>query len=293
MYVLFGYVRAYKPELKIKEYEAYKGVYCTLCTKLGKRYGILARMTLSYDFTFFAIVRLAALQTCPEFYKGRCCFNPLKRCTKCGCNDQEFDYTCAVAMVMFYYKLKDDISDNVFYKRLISYLLYPFGLYVYKKAKKRYPEMENIVKTAMEKQHNAEEKRTASIDEAAHPTAEAMSLLLSYGFEGDVKTILERIGYCVGRWVYISDALDDYEKDCKSGSYNTFAVRNNYDCSDAQLNSSVYKSAEKLLYNTADEAYVAYELLECDAFKPIIENILDCGMSVCTKNILERKVVKK
>lgn len=290
---MFGYVRAYKPELKIKDYETYKSIYCTLCTKLGKRYGILSRMTLSYDFTFFAIVRLAASQKCPSFFKGRCCVNPLKKCVKCGSNDEEFDYTCAVAMIMFYYKLKDDINDNGFFKKLLSCFLYPFGAYVHNKAKKRYPNAELIVKEAIDNQDRVEAKKTQSIDEAAHPTSEAMSKLISYGFDGDTKIILERIGYCVGRWVYISDALDDFEKDCKSGSYNTFAVRSKYRYDNKELNNNIYTSAEDLLNRSADEAYIAYELLDCENFKPIIENILDCGMSTCTQKILERKVVKQ
>lgn len=54
--VMFGYVRIYKPELKMAEYEHYQGIYCSLCRQLGKRYGPLARLTLSYDFTFLAMV---------------------------------------------------------------------------------------------------------------------------------------------------------------------------------------------------------------------------------------------
>lgn len=290
---MFGYVQAHKPELKIKDYETYKSIYCTLCTKLGRRYGLLSRMTLSYDFTFFAIVRLAASKKCHSFYKGRCCVNPLKRCVKCSSNDEEFDYTCAVAMIMLYYKLKDDINDNGFFKRLLSCFLYPFGVYVHNKAKRRYPDAELIVKEAIEKQQKVEAEKSPSVDAAAHPTSEAMSKLLSYGFEGDTKTVLERIGYCVGRWVYISDALDDFEKDCKNGSYNTFAVRSGYRYDDKDLTNNIYSCAQTLLNQTADEAYVAYELLDCEDFKPIIENILDCGMSVCTRKILERKVVKQ
>ena len=38
---MFGYVKAAKPDLRVREYEAYKGVYCTLCKTLGKRYGIM------------------------------------------------------------------------------------------------------------------------------------------------------------------------------------------------------------------------------------------------------------
>lgn len=290
---MFGYVRAFKPELKIKDYETYKSVYCTLCTKLGKRYGILSRMTLSYDFTFFAIVRLAASKQCPGFIKGRCCVNPLKKCVKCAGRDDEFDYTCAVAMIMFYYKLRDDISDNGFFKKLLSCFLYPYAAYVHNRAKKYFPDADAVVKQAIDRQNKIESENSSSIDEAAHPTAQAMSELISYGFDGDTKTILERIGYCVGRWVYISDALDDFEKDCKSGSYNTFAQRSEYRYDDAKLNRGIFESAEKLLNQSADEAYIAYELLDCENFNPIIENILDCGMSNCTQKILERKDVRK
>ena len=57
---MFGYVRAYKPEMTFGDFEIYQGVYCSLCKRLGKRYGPLARMTLSYDFTFLALFRMAA-----------------------------------------------------------------------------------------------------------------------------------------------------------------------------------------------------------------------------------------
>ena len=32
---MFGYVRIYKPELKIKDYEIYKAAYCSVCRALG------------------------------------------------------------------------------------------------------------------------------------------------------------------------------------------------------------------------------------------------------------------
>ncbi|MGN1118468.1 MAG: DUF5685 family protein, partial [Acutalibacteraceae bacterium] len=42
---MIGYVRVYKPEMKIKHYEEYRAVYCSLCRILGKRYGLIARLT--------------------------------------------------------------------------------------------------------------------------------------------------------------------------------------------------------------------------------------------------------
>mgnify|MGYP006393699639 FL=1 len=56
---MFGYVTVYKPELKIKEFEAYKGIYCTLCKEMGKEYGLLSRFLLSYDGAFFVMYKMA------------------------------------------------------------------------------------------------------------------------------------------------------------------------------------------------------------------------------------------
>ncbi len=56
---MFGYVRIYKPELRMREYEQYRGVYCSLCKHLGSRYGAALRLTLSYDMTFLALLTMA------------------------------------------------------------------------------------------------------------------------------------------------------------------------------------------------------------------------------------------
>ena len=56
---MFGYIRIAKPELKVKEYEMYKAIYCSLCRELGRSYGFLSRLTLSYDFTFLALLNMS------------------------------------------------------------------------------------------------------------------------------------------------------------------------------------------------------------------------------------------
>ena len=58
---MFGYVRPYKDELRVREYEQYKAIYCGLCRALGKNYGVLSRLTLSYDCTLFAAAAIGRL----------------------------------------------------------------------------------------------------------------------------------------------------------------------------------------------------------------------------------------
>ncbi len=274
---MFGYVRAYKPEMKMKHYEEYRGVYCSVCRALGKRYGLIARLTLSYDYTFLAMLRLSVHEERPCFENGRCPFNPTKRCNFCKNKDDELFFVADVAMIMVYYKILDDIYDGGFFKKLICYLILPFFAFYHKKAKKLCPEAERIVSEMTQKQRETEDKKSALIDEAADPTAAALGEILSLGFEGKTGRILKRIGYLTGRWVYIADALDDIEKDKKSGSYNAFLLN-------GQEN-----DAAGILNLTAGELLNAYELLEPKSFDSQIRNIITDGLYHTALNIGGKK----
>ena len=61
---MFGYIRPKIPELKVREYDQYKGIYCSLCKRMGKEYGIASRFALSYDSTFLVLMMLGLEDEC-------------------------------------------------------------------------------------------------------------------------------------------------------------------------------------------------------------------------------------
>ena len=67
--------------MRIKEYEFYKAVYCSLCKEMGKTYGVFSRFTLSYDFTFYALLNMALKTDSCDIVKKACTCNPLKKCS--------------------------------------------------------------------------------------------------------------------------------------------------------------------------------------------------------------------
>ena len=71
---MFGYIRVSKGDLKVKEYEFYKAVYCTLCKTMGREYSLLSRFTLSYDFTFLALLNMSLKDGCDAVEKKHCVF---------------------------------------------------------------------------------------------------------------------------------------------------------------------------------------------------------------------------
>ena len=278
---MFGYVTPFKPDLKIREYEAYKSIYCGLCREMGKQYGPFARLTLSYDFAFLAMFELAVKNKMPEFENCRCAVNPLKKKT-CAKKCLELEFSSSMAMIMLHFKVIDNIRDSKGLKKLWWLLLKLFSTSAYKKAKRKYPQVEENIRLAMDKQYNLEKSGDCCVDEAADPTATALAVICK-SMDANKCNDLERFGYFLGRWVYLIDALDDIESDIKTGNYNPFLKG----CGDTL--EEMKKYAVGSINITAAELQLAFEKLDISVFKPIIYNIVYFGLADTQKRILDKE----
>ena len=281
---MLGYVKAFKPEMKIKDYELYRGIYCSLCRALGRNYSPVAQLFLSYDFALAAVLRLAVGASGCEFSQKRCPYNPAKKCLICGRKD-ELDLCAHAVIITVYYKVIDNMRDAGFKSKLLAYLIYPIIYFMHKKAARLAPEIEKAVSEAMEEQRIAEEKNGVGIDEAAHPSANALGKVFSLGFEGDKKQLLYSIGYMIGRFVYILDAADDLESDLKSGSFNPFK---NADISNEEKRAEFANRVEGMLNLTQSTALESLDTLETKRFEEILENIVFDGLDNCGKRVLAK-----
>lgn len=279
---MFGYIRAEKPEMKIREYDTYKAVYCTLCKVMGKRYTPLLRFTLSYDFAFLAMLNCALSDEQVEYEKKRCTCNPLKKCVYCK-DVNAFYMPSAAAVIMLYYKLCDNIADEGFFKKIGFFILKLVYFSSHKKAAKEYPLIEKTVKDYIEKQSQIEAQKSGDIDKAADPTSYALGKIFELCSEDDTqKRILNRLGYCIGRYIYILDAAADYNTDKKRGSYNPLIYSSQFSGESTEFKPQLQ---EKIML-CAIEAQRAYELLPIKRYKTILDNILYLGLeSVQNKEI--------
>lgn len=267
---MVGYVKIFKPELKVKEYEAYRGVYCTLCKTLGKEYGALSRMLLNYDLTFLAVVLLSAYESPPDFCSGRCPFNLTKKCNYCNSHIDVFSYVSAVTVLMFYYKIKDELADGNFIKRFVAFMLYPYALYLRKKARKKYEQLDKMIYTSMEKQTECEKENTSDVDYAAHNSADALGKIFTFSDNNDR---LYRFGYLIGRWVYLTDAADDLGKDIKNNNFNVFKNKYEIKCNN-DISEEIKADIEGTLNMCQAVIAETYMKLDFGFMSPIIENVI-------------------
>ena len=127
---MFGYVQPLKCELKVKEYDTFRAYYCGLCKTLSK-YGKKAQFFVNYDCTFLGLLVDSLQEVDPKVSQRRCAYNPLSK-KRIIADNKGIDYAAAVAVLLGYHKLKDNLHDKEF-----SGIFTPFFRRAYKKAVKK------------------------------------------------------------------------------------------------------------------------------------------------------------
>ena len=214
---MFGYVTPLEGELKVKEQLFYKSAYCGLCKTMGKRVCNESRLTLSYDVVFLALIRFLLNEEKLEFYKGRCSLSPFKKKPIMKTNPS-LEYSAAVGALLAYHNIADDVKDKKGIKRALSRFL----LFSAKRMKKKaaLPDLDRFIKDKLDELDKLEKSEEVTLDSAAQIFGELLSEIFTNGLDGEKKMIAHEIGLHIGRWIYIADAADDFEKDKKRGEFN-------------------------------------------------------------------------
>ncbi len=226
---MFGYVRADTPYLYIKDDQLYRAMYCGVCKGIAEVCGQTARMGLSYDVTFFSVLLHNIAGVDVQIEKQHCLTHCI-RARKMAETDELTRKLGALNTVLVYYKYTDDVADGD--RGRGKRLWFKKG---FRRAKRAYPEIERIVREHLALQEDIERAKTDSVDRAADPTACMTAAFSDYAL-GDKATEHTRgLFYAIGKWIYLIDALDDYDKDVKKGAYNPFALAYRAESRDALL----------------------------------------------------------
>lgn len=282
--LLFGYIKCYPPELRLREYEYYRGVYCGLCRSMGRCTGCVSRLTLSYDLVFLALARMALTGENPKIKAGRCFVHPFRRrpvCVPCS----SVDYAACAGAILGYYKLEDDLNDTRGIGKAKLLILRPALSHAKSLAEKSFGEIEGLdsaVSVKMSCIRELEQKDNITADELADLSGGILADVFECGLSGSAARISREIGYHVGRWVYLIDAVDDYNKDMRSGDFSPFR--------DSGLPSDGAICAALTSEMAATETAVGLLPDDCGAeISELIKNILYLGTERVTGGVLSRK----
>lgn len=272
---MFGYVRVDSAELKVREYEFYRGTYCGLCRTMGKCTGQCSRMTLSYDFAFLAVCRMALENASVCFEQKRCFMHPLKK-RNVMVRSPLLEYCAGAAALLNYHRVCDDLADEKGLKKWRARFAKPFVARARKKALKRgLAPLDASLAEGLARLSALEREAPRSVDAPAAVFGDILADILAFGLEESEAKIAAAAGRAIGRWIYIADALDDATEDAERGRYNPFLLLYGRVPTQAE-----WESIGLALKNELYGAEAAVDLLDIENanVKSIVYNVLYLGM---------------
>lgn len=283
---MFGYIKPYAPELKVREDACYRGVYCGLCRAMGRCTGCLSRLTLSYDFAYLALIRMAATGETPQFKSRRCLAHPMRLRSVAEPNEA-LNYCARSAALLGYHKLQDDIDDESGWHRTRARLALPALAAMRRRAVKTegIEALDGEIADALDALHGLEAGNVPSVDQPADAFGTLMRALAAHGLSGTEARVAGELGWHLGRWLYVLDALDDYADDCRLGRYNPFAAARGSEPMTAAIRTE-YAHALTAELMGVEAAMDLLDLDRCPDIGGILRNVLYLGMPRAAQAVL-------
>ena len=277
---MFGYVRINKMDLTFREYEHYKAYYCGLCKYLKRNHTELSRLTINYDITFLIVLLSSIYQPSAQVFHEKCIVDPVKK--KKHIINEITEYAASMNILLAYYKLEDDVNDEGDIKSRLVRRAYRKS---FKTAYDKYPQKADFIKACLGELRSLEEDQSTSIDQTSNCFARLLEEIFDYK-DDEYRDRLRKVGFNIGKYIYIMDAYEDLDEDLEKGRYNPFT--------DYKDDSEALKlRVDKLIGMTLSRLEEAILDLDIKVNKSIIDNIIYSGVYLRYKGLINGADKKK
>jgi len=275
---MFGYIIVNKAEMKYKEFDIYHSYYCGLCRKLKEKYGIWGQISINYDMTFVLMLLTGLYE--PETVSGtcRCIAHPFEE--QGTLSNVITEYVADMNVVLTNFKCQDDWEDE---KKLHKYI---YGKLLEGKSKKRkdfYTEKVRNINMMMYDLAEAEKENKKDIDTMSGMFGQVMAQIVVCR-EDEWSENLGRLGFYLGKFIYLLDAYEDIEEDIQKGTYNP--LKKKYDNPDFE------DECKTILTMMMSECCKEFEKLPILENVGILRNILYSGVW-CRYEVVREKRIRQ
>lgn len=261
---MFGYVTICEPELKVKDLKKYRGYYCGLCRTLREEYGFMGQMTLTYDMTFAVILLTSLYESSVDTELHRCKVHPVKR--QMMLKSEMTSYAAAMNVLLAYYHMKDDWEDE---RKVTSFLTKGMIRRKAEKIIREYPRQSRVIQDALRELAVCEKEESTDLDRTAGCTGRLMEELFVYRQDIWEKN-LRKMGFFLGKFIYLMDAYEDLSEDIEKGRYNPLKQI----CTEEGYEEKI----RQILCMMIAESTAEFERLPCLMDVDILRNILYDGV---------------
>ena len=261
---MFGYVTICEPELKVKDLKKYKAYYCGLCRELREEYGFMGQMTLTYDMTFAVILLTSLYESEQKMEMHRCKVHPVKQ--QMMIRSEMTSYAAAMNVLLAYYHMEDDWRDEKKTSSLVTMRL------IRGKAERivaEYPRQSRAIRKALKELAACEREQSTDIDRVSGCFGRLMAELFIYRKDVWEKP-LRRMGFYMGKFIYLMDAFEDLPEDMEKGRYNPLREISGEEGYEERI--------KQILCMMIAESTAEFERLPCLIDVDILRNILYDGV---------------
>jgi hypothetical protein len=275
---MFGYVipntKALSPEAQAR----YRTAYCGLCRRIGARYGLGGRLTLSYDLTFLDLLLCSLYEGESENVteRGHC---PVHPCRKVEWRySAPTDYCADLSVVLHYYNACDKWQDDrnplaLGYKGLLGGKA--------PEAEARWPRQSKAIRDGLAQlaaYEAAGREEDPDLDAVSGCFGTLMAELFDYKQDRWAPE-LRHLGFHLGKYIYLLDAYDDLARDERRGAYNPLRTLRQ---------SPTYEQEMREIFDLLlAECARSFERLPCVEDADLLRNILYSGVGLryaCLQN---------
>lgn len=258
---MFGYVAVSGAELSKQQKKRYSAVYCGICRQMRQGGTQLARLGLSYDMAFLALLLMSLYE--PEETGGdhACLLHPLRS----YCDNTYIRYAADMNLLLGYYKCMDDYQDEGKVSAKMMADVFSRSL---PRLQEEYPRQSEAIAACIGELSRLEKENCDQPDECAACFGKLMGEILVYR-EDRWANDLRQLGIALGRFIYLADAAADYRADRKKNRYNPFL---------AMGMEEDWKMWEQYLVLAMGRCTDYYERLPLVQDKKLLDNILYSGI---------------
>ena len=260
---MFGYVIASWKELNKQQQERYGAVYCGICRAIRRHSGNIARLGLSYDMAFLALLLMSLYEPEEKISRNACLMHPVKR--RSWVDNEYIRYCADMNVALSYYNCLDDWEDD--HKHSAHLMAMELKKHL-PDIESRWPRQCRAIRDALEALHRLETENCPNPDLPAAAFGDLMAQLLVIR-EDHWQDELSQMGFALGRFVYLLDAMLDYDRDKRRGKYNPFL---------AAGNEKNWTQWEEYLVLAMARCTENYEKLPLVQDKGLLDNILYSGV---------------
>ena len=286
---MFGYTMPIESALSEYATISFRNYYCETCHHLREEYGIITTLTVSYEMTFASLFLNSILKDGVELHyrhkRHFCVFRP-------SASKSELLHKLAgFSLLLANNSLVDDKMDNTAsLKTNLALLGLNRGI---EKAKREFPEYDEIINSGYEKLREAEAAGESDPIVAgqysSQPMLDVFKVMMGDEFDDRMYEMFRQIGI----WVYVLDAIEDLDDDKRDGTYNPFLV-NNKDFKNKKefVKSNIFYIGELVggIIGGIQSAYASLRNdIKCNL--EILDNIIFEGMPFSSQRVIKGEKV--